>query len=73
MKNVLYINHNFGILSYKNKLKKFKSYFDLKDVNNKYCKNDYMIVKLEGKILVAIITDDNFRKHKNKLNDYFYS
>ena len=40
MENVLYIKHKFGILYYQNKLNKFKEKFELKDINDKYYKNN---------------------------------
>ena len=73
MENVLYIKHKFGILYYQNKLNKFKEKFELKDINDKYYKNNHMIVKVEGRFLVVIINDTNFLEYKNKLNDYFYN
>lgn len=68
--NSLYIKHKFGRLHFQERFDEFKKYFNLESVGDNYYKSGSMIIKLDRKMLVVIISE-NWSKHKKELNDYF--
>ena len=73
MEDIMYIKHKFGFLSFKERRKRFIDTFNLINVKDSYYKNDDIIVKIEGKIVTIIFTNDKKSDYRTQIKKYFYN